>query len=66
MNLQIIHHIICVHLWTITATLILSFTAVFMYLDHKPISVFLSSFAPLRLCVRYKNVVHLPENSCKT
>ncbi|MFK0731453.1 MAG: hypothetical protein ACIWVG_09865, partial [Gloeotrichia echinulata HAB0833] len=42
-------------------------TAVFRYLDHTSISVFLSSFAPLRLlcetlreCVRYKNVVHLP------
>ncbi|GAX34639.1 hypothetical protein NIES3585_06400 [Nodularia sp. NIES-3585] len=36
-----------------------------MYLDHTLISVFLSSFAPLRLCVRYKNVVHLAENRCK-
>lgn len=50
------------------------FKAVFMYLDHALISVFLSSFAPnalrarasgtLRDCVRYKNVVHLPENCC--
>ncbi|MDB9317504.1 hypothetical protein [Nodularia spumigena] len=24
-----------------------------------------SSGAPLRLCVRQKNVVHLPENRCK-
>ncbi|WYL98143.1 MAG: hypothetical protein HEQ19_29800 [Gloeotrichia echinulata CP02] len=54
------------------------FTAVFRYLDHTPTSVFLSSFAPslrdaprmrllcetLRECVRYKNVVHLPENRC--
>ncbi|AHJ29934.1 hypothetical protein NSP_36300 [Nodularia spumigena CCY9414] len=36
-----------------------------MYLDHKLISVFISSFAPLRLCVRYKDVVHLAENRCK-
>ncbi|TVP61039.1 MAG: hypothetical protein EA343_15435 [Nodularia sp. (in: Bacteria)] len=39
--------------------------AVFIYLDHTLVSVFLSSFAPLRLCVRYKNVVHLAENRCK-
>ncbi|MFK0734855.1 MAG: hypothetical protein ACFKPT_27580 [Gloeotrichia echinulata GP01] len=44
---------------------IATFTAVFIYLDHKLIFVFLSSFAPLRLCVRYKDVVHLPENRCK-
>ncbi|MDB9322593.1 hypothetical protein [Nodularia spumigena] len=43
-----------------------------MYLDHALISVFLSSFAPtlrerfqrMRLCVRYKDVVHLAENRC--
>jgi hypothetical protein len=40
-------------------------TAVFMYLYHILLVIFLSSFAPLRLCVRLKNVVHLPENRCK-
>jgi len=48
-----------------------------MYLDHTLISVFFSAFpagryanAPslrdaIRVCVRQKNVVHLPENRCK-
>ena len=40
------------------------FTAVFTHLDHTIVDVFPSSFASLRLCVRFESVVHLPENRC--